>query len=121
MGKSKTFTELIVWQKAHALTLDVYRITQNFPKKEVYGITSQIRRASVSVAANIAEGFKRRSPNDKARFFNISEGTLDETKYFLILVKDLNFIKANDSLMEQVDEVSKLLYSYKKAILNSNS
>lgn len=121
MEKSKSFTELIVWQKAHGLALHVYRITQKFPKEEVYGITSQIRRASVSVAANIAEGYKRKSANDKARFFNISEGSLDETKYFLILSKDLGFISENQTLLEQADEVAKLLYSYKKAILNSNT
>ena len=121
MEKSKSFTELIVWQKAHALALEVYKIIQNFPKEELFGITSQIRRASVSVAANIAEGFKRRSPNNKARFFNISEGSLDETKYFLILSKDLSFISDNKVLIEHCDEVAKLLYSYKKAILNSNS
>lgn len=121
MEKSKSFTELIVWQKAHVLALDVYKITRNFPKEELFGITSQIRRASVSVAANIAEGYKRRSGNDKARFFNISEGSLDETKYFLILSKDLGFIDENEELVSKCDEVAKLLYSYKQAILNSNS
>lgn len=121
MEKSKSFTELIVWQKAHALALEVYKITQDFPKEEIFGITSQIRRASVSVAANIAEGYKRRSANDKARFFNISEGSLDETKYFLILARDLELIQDNKDLLEKTDEVAKLLYSYKKAILHSNS
>jgi len=121
MEKSKSFTELIVWQKAHALALIIYEITQGFPKEEMFGITSQIRRASVSVAANIAEGYKRKSPNDKARFFNISEGSLDETKYFLILSKDLGFVEDNSALLAKSDEVAKLLYSYKKAILNTNS
>ncbi|WP_421764348.1 four helix bundle protein [Ekhidna sp.] len=121
MEKSKSFTELIVWQKAHALALEIYKITQNFPKEEMFGITSQIRRASVSVAANIAEGYKRRSANDKARFFNISEGSLDETKYFLILANDLGFTSESENLLEKCDEVAKLLYSYKTAILNSDS
>ncbi|MEO1255133.1 MAG: four helix bundle protein, partial [Bacteroidota bacterium] len=85
-----------------------------------FRITSQIRRASVSVAANIAESYGRRSPKDKARFFNISEGSLDETKYFLILAKDLGFIKDNVDQINKADEVAKLLYSYKRAILNSN-
>ena len=121
MEKGKSFTELIVWQKAHALTLKIYEITQVFPREEMFGITSQIRRASVSVAANIADGYKRKSSNDKARFFNISEGSLDETKYFLILSKDLGFVEDNSALLEKSDEVAKLLYSYKNAILNSNS
>ena len=121
MEKSKSFTDLIVWQKAHALVLNIYEITQGFPKEELFGIISQIRRASVSVAANIAEGYKRKSPNDKARFFNISEVSLDETKYLLILSKDLGFIEPDTDLLAQSDEVAKLLYSYKKAILNSNS
>ena len=119
MKKTKSFTELIVWQKAHQLTLEVYKVTQVFPKEEIYGITSQIRRASVSIAANIAEGYKRKTQNDKARFFNISEGSLDEVKYYLILVNDLGFVENIESIASLADEVGKLLYSYKKAILNS--
>ena len=110
MEKSKSFTELIVWQKSHSLALEVYRLTQLFPKEEMFGITSQIRRASVSVAANIAEGYKRKSGNDKARFLNISEGSLDETKYFLILAKDLGFVKDSTELLNDADEVAKLLF-----------
>ena len=121
MEKGKSFTELIVWQKAHQLTLDVYKMTQQFPKEEIYGITSQIRRASVSIAANIAEGYRRRTRKDKARFFNISEGSLDEVKYYLILAKDLSFIKENSTLLSMADEVSKLLHSYKNAILKPDS
>jgi len=121
MKKTKSFEELIVWQKTHQLTLDVYKMAQQFPKEEIYGITSQIRRASVSIAANIAEGYRRRTRKDKARFFNISEGSLDEVKYYLILAKDLSFIKENSALLSMADEVSKLLYSYKTAILKTDS
>ena len=121
MKKTKSFEELIVWQKAHQLTLDVYKMTQQFPKEEIYGITSQIRRASVSIAANIAEGYRRRTRKDKARFFNISEGSLDEVKYYLILAKDLSFIKENSTLLSMADEVSKLLHSYKNATLKPDS
>ena len=117
MEKSKSFTELIVWQKAHALTLEVYKITKSWPKEEQYGLTSQIRRAAVSIAANIAEGYKRRTEAEKARFLNISEASLDEVRYYFILSKDLAFIDSNETLMELADEVAKLLYSYKKAIL----
>ena len=117
MEKSKSFTELIVWQKAHALTLEVYKITKSWPKEEQYGLNSQIRRAAVSIAANIAEGYKRRTEAEKARFLNISEASLDEVRYYFILSKDLAFIDSNETLMELADEVAKLLYSYKKAIL----
>lgn len=121
MEKSKSFEELIVWQKAHQLTLEVYKLSKNFPKEETYGLTSQLRRASVSIAANIAEGYKRKTKNDKVRFFNISEGSLDEVKYYLILAKDLGFVKENSNLIDLANEVAKLLYSYKNAILNSGS
>ena len=120
MEKSKSFTELIAWQKAHQLTLDNYEATKNFPKEEVYGITSQVRRASVSIAANIAEGYKRRTQKNKARFFNISEGSLDEVKYSLVLVKDLGFIEESKQLIKLADEVGKPLYSYKKTTLSSD-
>ena len=113
------FEQLKVWQRAVDYTLAIHNVTRSFPKEEMFGITSQIRRSSVSVAANIAESYGRRTPNDKARFFTISEGSLDETKYFLILAKDLGFISSNDVLLEKVNEVSKLLFAYKKAILNS--
>lgn len=78
MEKSKKFTDLIVWQKAHQFVLEVYKLTKNFPKEELFGLTSQFRRASISIPANIAEGFKRRGKNDKIRFLNISEGSLED-------------------------------------------
>ena len=70
---AKTFEDLIVWQKAHSLVLDVYRMTRQFPREETYGLTSQLRRAAVSVPANIAEGFKKRGRADKARLMNVAE------------------------------------------------
>ena len=88
---ARSFQDLIVWQKAHQFVLAVYRFTENFPKTEQYGLTSQLRRAAVSIAANIAEGFRKRSKPDKARFMNISQGSLEECRYYLILSKDLNY------------------------------
>jgi four helix bundle protein len=70
---AKTFEDLIVWQKAHALVLDVYRVTRSFPREEIYGLTSQLRRAAVSVPANIAEGYKKRGRAEKARVMNLAE------------------------------------------------
>ena len=117
---AKVFTDLVVWQKAHAFVLAAYRVSESFPKFELYGLTSQFRRAAVSIAANIAEGFKKRSPNDKARFLNIAQGSLEECQYYLILAKDLGFSDTT-TLRPQLDEVSKLLEGYASAILNSNS
>jgi four helix bundle protein len=114
--KAETFEDLVVWQKAHEFVLGIYKFTANFPKSERYGLTSQFRRAAVSIAANIAEGFKKKSTKDKLRFYNISQGSLAEVKYYLILSKDL---KSGDvsKLSELLKEVSKLLTAYCKVIL----
>ena len=119
-GKSKTFKDLIVWQKAHKFVLSVYKITDNFPKTELYGLTSQFRRADISIPANIAEGFKKNGKADKCRFMNIAQGSLEECRYYLILTKDLGYFETKN-LMLQLEEVSKLLDAYTKAILNSKS
>jgi four helix bundle protein len=120
MEKSKSFTDLIVWQKAHQFVLEIYKITKVFPKEEIYGLTSQFRRAAVSIPANIAEGFRKRGKADKVRFLNIAEGSLEECSYYLILTNDLNYYKTNE-LNENLVEVSKLIRAYSKAILDSNS
>ena len=88
---SKSYENLSVWQKAHSLVLEIYIITKNFPKEELYGLTSQLRRAAISVPANIAEGFGRFSVAEKIRFYNISQGSLNEVKYYLLLAKELKF------------------------------
>ncbi len=87
--RAKTFRDLVVWQKAHAFILDVYRYSETFPKTEMYRLTSQLRRAAVSVAANIAEGFAKRGVADKLRFY--AQGSLEECSYYLILARDLGF------------------------------
>jgi four helix bundle protein len=117
MAKSKSFSDLIVWQKAHQFVLSVYRLTKNFPKEETFGLTAQFRRAAISVPANIAEGFRKNGIKDKARFFNIAEGSLEECKYYLILSKDLAYAKV-DNEFALAEEVSKLLYAYSKKILS---
>lgn len=86
---AKTFKNLIAWQKSHEFVLNVYKYTATFPKSELYGLSSQFRRAAVSIAANIAEGFKKRGKKDKARFLNISQGSLEECRYYLILATTL--------------------------------
>ncbi len=117
---AKSFQDLIVWQKAHQLVLSVYRCSNNFPKEEVYGLTSQLRRAVVSVAANIAEGFKKSSKVDKKRFMNIAQSSLEECRYYLILSKDLGYGDTS-TLMSQLEEVSKLLEAYCRSILTPGS
>ena len=117
---SKSFEDLIVWQKAHQLVLYVYKVTKDFPKNEIYGLTSQLRRAAVSVPANIAEGFKKRGKPDKARFMNIAQGSLEECRYYFILARDLGYIDIRE-LMLKLEEVSKLLESYTNAILAPGS
>jgi len=113
---SKSFRDLIVWAKAHQLVLKTYRATQQLPKEELYGLTSQIRRSSVSVAANISEGFKKKGTADKLRFMNIAQGSLSETEYYLILIQDLEYGVVTE-LMNDADEVGKLLNAYMKAFV----
>ena len=112
------FEELIVWQKSHQLTLLVYKITVTYPKHELYGLVAQMRRAAVSVPANIAEGFKRRTNPDKARCMNISQASLEEVRYYFILSRDLGYLKDPES--DRVDEVARLLSAYVRT-LDANS
>jgi four helix bundle protein len=105
---AKSFKDLIVWQKAHQLVLLIYEYSSAFPKIEIFGLTSQLRRAITSVPANIAEGFKKKGKNDKLRFMNIAQGSLEECRYYLILAQDLKY-GDNSELKEKLEEVSKLL------------
>ena len=117
---AKDFQDLIVWQKAHQFVLSSYRFIENFPSNETYGLGSQFRRSAISIPANITEGFKRKTKPDKARYMNISQASLEECRYYLILAKDLGY---GDTLglMSLLEEVSKLLESYTSSILDSDS
>jgi four helix bundle protein len=117
---ARSFRELTVWRKAHELVLAVYRLTESFPEREKFGLTHQMRRAAVSVPANIAEGFGKRSPADKARFLNMAEGSLEECRYYLILAQDLGYAQTQ-ALMGTLEEASRLLNAYARAILASGS
>jgi four helix bundle protein len=117
---AQTFQDLIVWQKAHQLVLEIYRLSASFPKTELYGLTSQFRRAGVSVPANIAEGFRKHSNADKVRFFNIAQGSLEELRYYLILSRDLGYADTAQ-LLAMLEEVSKLLERYLRRVQNSES
>ncbi len=117
---AKTFQDLVVWQKAHQLVLGVYRYSAAFPKSEVYGLSSQLRRAAVSVPANISEGFRRRGKADKPRFLNIAQASLEECRYYLILAQDLEYGPSTE-FTERLEEVSRMLTRYTDTILNSDS
>ena len=117
---AKSFQDLIVWQKAHQFVLSVYKASENFPKREMYGLTSQFRRAAVSIPANIAEGFRKKGKPDKFRFMNIAQGSLEECRYYLILAQDLEYLDTSE-MMRQLEEVSKMLNAYAKSILTPDS
>jgi four helix bundle protein len=108
----------VVWQRSHQFALSVYRLTATFPRAEMFGLTSQLRRAAVSIAANIAEGFKRRGRGDKVRFLNIAQASLEECRYYLILTEDLGYGET-DSAMAVLEEASRCLEGYLQRILNS--
>jgi four helix bundle protein len=116
---AKSFEDLVVWRRAHEFVLGVYVLTASFPKQETYGLSSQMRRAAVSIAANIAEGFRKRGKADKARFMNTAEASVEESHYYLILTRDLGYGETRP-LVSALDEVSRLLNSYARAILASN-
>ncbi|MCA9406111.1 MAG: four helix bundle protein [Candidatus Omnitrophica bacterium] len=115
--ESKGFEQLKVWQKAHSLTLKIYQVTRSFPKEEQFGLISQIKRACISVCANIAEG-QSKTRKDFLRFLDISLASLQETKYYLILSKDLAILDSEKfrDLIQSTDEVGKMLHGLKKAI-----
>jgi four helix bundle protein len=112
------FTKLLVWQRSHQLALDIYQQTRAFPSEERFGLTSQMRRAAVSVASNIAEGAKRRSNTDYARLLNIAEGSLAETESLLRLAKDLRFgrSEALHTLIAEADEISRMVYALRASV-----
>lgn len=118
---SYSFENIIAWQKAHQFTLNVYKLTKDFPKEEIYCLTPQFRRAAISIEANIAEGSKRLSRKAKLSFFNISQGSLEECRNYIILSKDLGYIDTNNaqSLFDQIETASKFLNAYCQAVANN--
>ena len=117
---AQSFRDLLVWQKAHRFVLAIYDFTSHLPKQETYGLSLQMRRAAVAIPANIAEGFRKRSRPDKARFMNMAEGSVEESRYYLILSQDLGYGQTGE-LMASLEEVSRLLYSYAAALLSPDS
>lgn len=112
----KTFQDIKVWQKAHGLVIEIYKMTVKFPAEEKYCLSSQIRRAMVSVASNIVEGFKRKSVKDRVHFYNVADASLEEVKYQLLVARDLKYINEilYRVLINSAEEVSKMLNSWIK-------
>ena len=115
---SRTFKDLECWQKAHEFVKAVYAVTKQFPDDERYGLTSQFRRAAVSIAANICEGYKKLSRQDKLRFMNIAQGSLEECRYYIILSRDVDYIDqaAHDRLEYLINGASWKLNGYAEGI-----
>jgi len=112
---ARSFEDVEIWQRAHTWVLSVYKLSEKFPKHELFGLTSQIRRAAVSVPANFAEGFKKLSKADKLRFFNISQGSLEECRYYLLLARDLGYAEVAELQLEAVI-IAKMLNAYMNAV-----
>ncbi|MBR3442753.1 MAG: four helix bundle protein [Bacteroidaceae bacterium] len=118
-----SFENVIAWQKAHSFVLLVYRVTQHFPEEEKFGLTSQFRRAAVSIEANLAEGYKKLSKNDKLRFFNIAQGSLEECRDYHLLSRDLELLRPGEfeEIHQSIEETSKFINAYCKGIINNNA
>jgi len=116
--KIKSFKELRVWQKGHEFVLEVYKITKEFPKEEIFSLISQMRRSSMSITANIAEGFGRGHTQEFIQMLYISRGSLEETKYFLILSRDLKYIHSQtyQELMCKAEEIGSMLQGLIKSL-----
>jgi four helix bundle protein len=114
----RNYRDLQVWNKAHKLTLELYRVSQGFPREEIYGITSQLRRAAVSIGANLAEGCGRRTSTELARFVRIAMGSASELDYHLLLSSDLGFINNEDfkRTASELTEVRKMLTSFLSSV-----
>ena len=112
---AKSFEDVEIWKKAHAWVLKIYRLSENFPKHELFGLTSQLRRAAVSVPANFAEGFRKIGKADKLRFYNIAQGSLEECRYYFILARDLNYGEVKD-LQNEAEVIGKMLNVYMQTI-----
>jgi four helix bundle protein len=119
----KDFKKQRVWEKSHQLTLAVYKASEKFPREELFGLTSQIRRASASIPANIAEGCGRDTEAELARFLQIARGSASELEYHLLLARDLDLLPASEyeQLTEQLEEVQRMIATYIKKLRAQSS
>lgn len=119
---TQSFKEVLAWQKAHEFVLLTYKVCAIFPKHELFGLCSQFRRAAVSIAANIAEGYRRKGFNEKLHFLNIAQGSLEECRYYILLAHDLNYIDENTTLTLEtsIEDASRLLNAYYRGLKDRN-
>ena len=116
---ARRFTDLRVWQEAHQVRLAIYRITQSFPREERYDLVSQMRRAAVSIAGNIAEGFGRWTARDRARYLEMSKSSAQEVADYLILSVDLSYMRRDPALQGRLDKVCAMLHLARRSVLGS--
>ena len=119
---TQSFKEIYAWQRAHAFVVSVYQTTKSFPDYERFGLSSQFQRSAVSIAANIAEGYRKDGMSDKLRFLNIAQGSLEECRYYILLSFDLNYISLDtyNNMNASIVETSKLLNAYYRGIKERN-
>jgi four helix bundle protein len=119
---TQSFKEIYAWQRAHAFVVSVYQTTKSFPDYERFGLCSQFQRSAVSIAANIAEGYRKDGMSDKLRFLNIAQGSLEECRYYILLSYDLNYINLDtyNNMNASIEETSKLLNAYYRGIKERN-
>ena len=120
MEKIKSFTDLIAWKKGHQLVISIYRVTDNFPQKEIFALTNQMCRCAISITSNIAEGFSRKGAKEKIQFYHMSLGSLTELQNQLLIAKDINYLPRNEftKLANQTVEVSKLTNGLIRSLKN---
>ena len=123
MEKIKSFTDLIAWKKGHQLVISVYRITDNFPQKEIFALTNQMCRCAISITSNIAEGFSRKGTKEKIQFYHMSLGSLTELQNQLLIARDINYLPENEfiKLANQTVEVSKLINGLIRSLKKSRN
>ncbi len=108
--KTKSFKDLIVWQKSYKLVLEIYKITKDFPKSETYGLSQQMRKAAVSIPSNIAEGYGRKHKAEYNQFLSIAYGSLLELETQFLLANDLKYVSKNETVEKLLKEVGSMLY-----------
>ena len=120
MEKIKSFTDLIAWKKGHQLVISIYRVTDNFPQKEIFALTNQMCRCAISITSNIAEGFSRKGTKEKIQFYHMSLGSLTELQNQLLIARDIDYLPENEfiKLANQTVEVSKLTNGLIRSLKN---
>ncbi|MCK5416572.1 four helix bundle protein [Candidatus Parcubacteria bacterium] len=125
-NKIKTFTDLLVWKEGHKLVLEIYKVTKDFPRDEIFGLVSQMRRCSISITSNVAEGFGRKGYKEKIQFYYLAQGSMTELKNQLLIARDVGYL--NENIFNKIAEISNNTHALlqglikkSKTFLNLNS